>query len=67
MALEQKINAKAKNRLKGIMAYDDIDSAVNRWHVISPIKSEIANALLEYADMKSNVGGNKEVKEQRKK
>ena len=67
MALEQKINAKAKNRLKGIMAYDDIDSTVNRWHVTSPIKSEIANALLEYADMKSNVGGNKEVKEQRKK
>ena len=67
MALEQSINAQAKNRLKGIMAYDDIDSAVNRWHITSPIKSEIANALLEYADMKSNEGGNKEVKEQRKK
>ena len=67
MALEQSINAHAKNRLKGIMAYADIDSAVNRWHVTSPMRSEIANALLEYADMKSNEGGNKEVKEQRKK
>ena len=67
MALEQSINAHAKNRLKGIMAYVDIDFAVNRWHVASPMRSEIANALLEYADMKSNEGGNKEVKEQRKK
>ena len=67
MALEQSINAHAKNCLKGIMAYADIDSAVNRWHVTSPMRSEIANALLEYADMKSNEGGNKEIKEQRKK
>ena len=67
MALEQSINAHAKNRLKGIMAYADIDSAVNRRHVTSPMRSEISNALREYADMKSNEGGNKEVKEQRKK
>ena len=59
MALEQSINAHAKNRLKGIIAYANIDSAVNRWHVTSPMKSEIANALLEYADMKSNEGDNK--------
>ena len=52
MALEQSINAHAKNRLKGIMAYADIDSAENRWHVTSPIRSEIANARLEYADMR---------------
>ena len=67
MVLEQSINAHAKNRLKGIIAYADIDSAVNRWHVTSPMKSEIANALLEYADMKNNEEGNKEVKEERKK
>ena len=67
MALEQSINAHAKNRLKGIMAYVDINFAVNRWHVTSPMRSEIANALLEYADIKSNEGGNEEVKEQRKK
>ena len=67
MALEQSINAHTKNCLKGIMAHADIDSAVNRWHVTNPMRSEIANALLEYADMKSNEGGNNEVKEQRKK
>ena len=67
MTLEQSINAHAKNRLKEIIAYADIDSAVNRWHVTSPMKREIANALLEYADMKSNEGDNKEVKEERKK
>ena len=67
MALEQSINAHAKNRLKEIMAYADIDSAVNRWHVTMPMRSEIANTLLEYADMRRNEGGNKEVTEQRKK
>ena len=63
IALEQSINAHAKNRLKGIMAYVDTDSAVNRQYATSPMRSEIANALLEYADMKSNEGSNKEVKE----
>ena len=45
------------------MAYADTDSAVNRRYATSPMRSEIANALLEYADMKSNEGSNKEVKE----
>ena len=67
MALEQSINAHVKNRLIGIMTYANIDSAVKRWYVTSPTRSEIANALLEYANMKSNEGGNKEVTEQRKK
>ena len=69
MALEQSINAHAKNRLKGIMAYADIDSAVNRWHVTSPMRSEIYNALLDYADMKSKAirkSRNKERKETKK-
>ena len=30
MALEQTINAEAKNRLKGIMAFAGINSAINR-------------------------------------
>ena len=30
MALEQTINAEAKKRLKGIMAFTDVNSAVNR-------------------------------------
>ena len=67
MVLEQSINVHAKNRLKGIMVNADIDSAVNRWHVTSAMRSQIANALLEYADMKSNEGGNKEAKERMKK
>ena len=67
MAVKQSINAHAKNRFKGIIAYDDIDSAVNRWYVTSPMRIEIANALLEYADIKSNERGNREVQEQRKK
>ena len=69
MVLEQSINAHAKNCLKGIMAYADIDSAVNRWHVTSPMRSEIYNALLDYADMKSKAirkSRNKERKETKK-
>ena len=54
MVLEQIINPHAKIRLKRIMAYADINSAVNRWHVTSAMNREIANSLLEYADMKSN-------------
>ena len=67
IALEQRINAHAKNCPEGIKAYADIVSAVNRWHVTSPMRSEIANTILEYTDMKSNEGGNKEVIEQRRK
>ena len=33
IALEQTINANAKSRLKGIMAFADISTAVNRWIV----------------------------------
>ena len=39
--LEQTINAEAKNRLKGIMAFADINSAVNRWQVTSSMKTQI--------------------------
>ena len=31
MALEQTINAEAKHRFKSIMAFADINSALNRW------------------------------------
>ena len=67
MALDQSINEHAINCLKGDMAYADINSAVNKWHVNNAMRSEIANALLEHVNMKSNEGDNKEVKEQRKK
>ena len=49
------------------MAYAHFNSVVNRWHVTSIMRSEIANALLEYPDIKSNKTDNKEVKEQEKK
>ena len=67
MALDQSINEHAINCLKGDMAYANINSAVNKWHVNNAMRSEIANALLEHVNMKSNEGDNKEVKEQRKK
>ena len=35
MCLKQSINAEAKNRLRGVVAYADINSAVNRWIVTS--------------------------------
>ena len=41
MALEQKINAEAKSRLKGIMAFADINSVVNRWQVTSSMKTQV--------------------------
>ena len=41
MPLEQTINAEAKNRLKGIMAFADINSAVNRWQITSSMKTQI--------------------------
>ena len=41
MALEETINAEAKNRFKGIMAFAYINSAVNRWQVTSSMKTQI--------------------------
>ena len=67
MDLGQSINGHAKNRLKGIMTYARTSSAVNRWHVTSTIRSEIANALLEYADMKSNEEGIRKSRSKRRK
>ena len=47
MALEQTINAEGKNRLKGIIAFADINSAVNRWQVTSSMKTQVIKSLLE--------------------
>ena len=41
MALEQPINAEAINRLKGIMAYTDISTAVNRWITTDSMRSDL--------------------------
>ena len=54
MALEQTINAEAKNRLKGIIAFADINSAVNRWLVTSSMRAQIVNQILDIADMSPN-------------
>ena len=51
MALEKTINANPKSRLKGIMAFSDISTAVNRWIVTASVKGKMLNAVLDYADM----------------
>ena len=53
MALEQTINAKTKNRLKGITAYVYVASAVNRWVVVNSMRSQLVNPLLKLVDLKS--------------
>ena len=51
MALEQTINAEAKSRLKGIIQFADVSSAVNRWMVTSNMRMEIQNRLREIVGM----------------
>ena len=63
MALKQTINAEAKNRLKGIIAFADINSAVNRWLLTSSMRAQIVNQILDIADMSPNTDPqNKELK-----
>ena len=47
MVLEQTINAEAKNRLRGIMAYIDISTAVNRWITTNSMRKELVSQVLE--------------------
>ena len=63
MALEQTINAKAKSRLKGIMAFADVASAVSRWVVTNSMRNQLANFSLELADLKHTTDGNKELRQ----
>ena len=67
MALEQTINADAKNRLKGIMKYADVSTAVNRWTVTNSMKSELVNRLLEIYGMSESSSGHKETQGPRMK
>ena len=62
MALEQTINAEGKNRLKGIIGYADISSAVNRWITTNSMRSEIVNNVLEVADLDKPIDGTKELR-----
>ena len=65
MALEQTINTNAKNSLKGIMAFADISTAVNRWIVTTSMKSKILNAVLDYADKNISYDESKELRASR--
>ena len=67
MALEQTINADAKNRLKGIMKYADAAKAVNRWAITNSMKTELVNSLLEMSGMTESSYGHKETQTLRRK
>ena len=67
MALEQTINADAKNRLKGIMKYADVTTAVNRWAITTSMKTEFVNSLLEMSGMTESSYGHKETQTLRRK
>ena len=67
MALEQTINAETKSRLKGIIKFEDVSSAVNRWMITSNMRMEIQNRLREIAGMNTTESGNKEASHSRRK
>ena len=54
MASEQKVNAEAKSRLKGIIAFADVNTAVNRWLITSSMRTEIVNKVLNIAGLGPN-------------
>ena len=62
IALEQTISANAKSRLKGIMVFADISTAVNRWIVTASMKSKILNVVLDYVDMNISYDESKELR-----
>ena len=63
MALEQTINASAKNRLQGIMNFA-VSTAVNENSTAS-MKTQLINAVLEKVDMKNINSENKETRHSR--
>ena len=66
MTLEQTINAEAKNRVKGIMAYTDISTAVNCWVVTTnSMQSELVIQVLEIADLDKVIDGTKGLRQRR--
>ena len=54
MALEQTINAEAKSRLKGIIAFADVNITVDRWLITSSMCTEIVNRVLNIAGLGPN-------------
>ena len=67
MPLEQTINAEAKSRLKGILPFAEIPTAVNRWMVTSSTRAEIVNRLLEITDLSPTSQVSKELNKARMK
>ena len=65
MALEQTKNAEVKSRLKRIIQFADISTAVNRWIVTGSMRSQITNRRLEMADLKSFNSDSKELNQSR--
>ena len=63
MVLEEKIKAEAKSRLKCIMAYADIVSAINRWVVTNSVRNQLVNSLLDLVDSKYTTDGNKKLRQ----
>ena len=62
IALEQIINAEAKGRLKGIIAFADVNTAVNRLLITSSMRTGIVNTVLNIAGLGPNDDeNNKEV------
>ena len=54
MASEQMINGEAKSKLKGIIAFVDVNTAVNRWLITSSMRTEIVNKVLNIAGLGPN-------------
>ena len=65
MALEQTINAEAKNSVKGITCSADVASAVSRWVVKNYVTNHLVNPLLKLADLKHTTDANKEWRQSR--
>ena len=51
MDLEQIMNTERKIRLKGIIAFADVNTAVNRWLITSSMRTAIANKVLNIAGL----------------
>ena len=66
MTLEQTINAEAKSRLKGIIPFADVSTAVNRWMVTGSTRTEVVNRLLEITELSSKTSDSKELNIPRK-
>ena len=54
-----------QNWLKGIVAYADISTAVNRWITTNSVRSELVSQSLEIGDLDKVIDGTKELRQTR--